>query len=66
MPGEFGLIAKYFARPTPSAILGLFSPKLALALFWIFLVAGAATIVGYLFVPYATLAPEACVFATVL
>ena len=22
MPGEFGLIAKYFARPTPSAILG--------------------------------------------
>ena len=34
----------------------LFSPKLALALFWIFLVAGAATIVGYLAVPYATLA----------
>ena len=22
MPGEFGLIAKYFARPTPSAVLG--------------------------------------------
>jgi nitric oxide reductase subunit B len=34
----------------------LFSPKLALAMFWIFLVAGAATIVGYLTVPYATLA----------
>src|SRR5574343_1952718 len=34
----------------------LFSPKLALAMFWIFLVAGAATIVGYLAVPYATLA----------
>ena len=34
----------------------LFSPKLALALFWIFLVAGALTIVGYLTVPYATLA----------
>ena len=34
----------------------LFSPKLALALFWIFLVAGALTIVGYLAVPYATLA----------
>ena len=34
----------------------LFSPKLALAMFWIFLVAGALTIVGYLAVPYATLA----------
>ncbi len=34
----------------------LFSPKLALLMFWIFLVAGAATIVGYLTVPYATLA----------
>ncbi|HLO62956.1 MAG TPA: cbb3-type cytochrome c oxidase subunit I [Azonexus sp.] len=34
----------------------LFSPKLALLMFWVFLVAGAATIVGYLAVPYATLA----------
>ena len=34
----------------------LFSPKLALAMFWIFLIAGALTIVGYLAVPYATLA----------
>jgi len=34
----------------------LFSPKLALLMFWIFLVAGALTIVGYLTVPYATLA----------
>ncbi|MGE5471252.1 MAG: cbb3-type cytochrome c oxidase subunit I [Bacteroidota bacterium] len=34
----------------------LFSPKLAIAMFWTFLVAGAATIVGYLAVPYATLA----------
>ncbi|WP_153131479.1 cbb3-type cytochrome c oxidase subunit I [Dechloromonas hortensis] len=34
----------------------LFSPKLALILFWTFLVAGALTIVGYLAVPYATLA----------
>jgi len=34
----------------------LFSPKLALILFWVFLVAGALTIVGYLTVPYATLA----------
>ncbi len=34
----------------------LYSPKLAVALFWIFLAAGAATILGYLLVPYATLA----------
>jgi nitric oxide reductase subunit B len=34
----------------------LFSPKLALAMFWIFLVAGALTILGYLLVPYAGLA----------
>ena len=34
----------------------LYSPKLALVLFWVFLVAGALTIVGYLAVPYATLA----------
>jgi len=34
----------------------LYSPKLALILFWVFLVAGALTIVGYLAVPYARLA----------
>ena len=34
----------------------LFSPRLALALFWIFLVAGALTVVGYLALPYADLA----------
>ncbi len=34
----------------------LFSPKLAITMFWIFLVAGALTILGYLMVPYATLA----------
>jgi len=34
----------------------LFSPKLAVAMFWIFLVAAALTVVGYLMVPYATLA----------
>ncbi|HEX8964049.1 MAG TPA: cbb3-type cytochrome c oxidase subunit I [Rhodocyclaceae bacterium] len=34
----------------------LFSPKLAIALFWIFLVAAGLTVVGYLLVPYATLA----------
>jgi nitric oxide reductase subunit B len=34
----------------------LFSPKLAIALFWIFLVAAGLTVVGYLLVPYAALA----------
>lgn len=34
----------------------LFSPKLAIAMFWIFLVAAALTVVGYLLVPYAGLA----------
>ncbi|MCK9387306.1 MAG: cbb3-type cytochrome c oxidase subunit I [Sulfuritalea sp.] len=34
----------------------LFSPKLAIALFWIFLVAAAATVAAYLLVPYASLA----------
>ena len=33
----------------------LWSPKLAMVTFWVFLVAGVATILGYLFVPYATL-----------
>ncbi len=33
----------------------LWSPKLAIITFWIFLAAGVATILGYLFVPYATL-----------
>lgn len=34
----------------------LYSPKLALVTFWVFLVAAALTVVGYLAVPYATLA----------
>jgi nitric oxide reductase subunit B len=34
----------------------LFSPKLAIALFWIFLVAASLTVLSYLTVPYATLA----------
>ncbi len=34
----------------------LHSPKLAIAMFWIFLVAAALTVLGYLLVPYATLA----------
>ena len=34
----------------------LYSPKLAVAMFWIFLLAAGLTVVGYLLVPYATLA----------
>ncbi|MFK5912977.1 MAG: cbb3-type cytochrome c oxidase subunit I [Woeseiaceae bacterium] len=34
----------------------LFSPKLAIILFWVFLAASVLTIIGYLAVPYATLA----------
>ncbi len=34
----------------------LFSPKLAIITFWVFLVAGALTILGYLLVPYSGLA----------
>ncbi|PKO94653.1 MAG: nitric-oxide reductase large subunit [Betaproteobacteria bacterium HGW-Betaproteobacteria-10] len=45
----------YFLIPEESET-ELFSPKLAMLMFWIFLVAGALTIVGYLTVPYATLA----------
>src|SRR5512143_3254148 len=52
----FGFMgAAYYLIPE-EAETELFSPKLALAMFWIFLVAGALTIVGYLAVPYATLA----------
>ena len=52
----FGFMgAAYFLVPE-EAERDIPSPKLALALFWIFLVAGALTIVGYLAVPYATLA----------
>ncbi|MDH5786024.1 MAG: cbb3-type cytochrome c oxidase subunit I [Chromatiales bacterium] len=52
----FGFMgASYYLVPEESET-ELHSPKLALALFWIFLVAGALTIVGYLAVPYATLA----------
>ncbi len=52
----FGFMgAAYYLVPEESE-RELFSPKLALAMFWIFLVAGALTIVGYLAVPYAALA----------
>jgi nitric oxide reductase subunit B len=52
----FGFMgAAYYLIPEESE-RELHSPKLALAMFWIFLIAGAATILGYLFVPYAKLA----------
>jgi len=52
----FGFMgAAYYLVPEESET-ELYSPKLALLMFWIFLVAGAATILGYLLVPYAKLA----------
>ena len=52
----FGFMgATYYMVPEETET-ELHSPKLALALFWIFLVAGALTIVGYLSLPYAELA----------
>ncbi|OWW20464.1 cbb3-type cytochrome c oxidase subunit I [Noviherbaspirillum denitrificans] len=52
----FGFMgAAYYLIPEESE-RELHSPKLAMATFWVFLIAGAATIVGYLAVPYAKLA----------
>jgi len=52
----FGFMgAAYFLVPE-EAETELHSPFLAKLMFWVFLVAGALTIVGYLAVPYATLA----------
>ena len=52
----FGFMgAAYYMVPEESET-ELYSPKLAMALFWIFAAAGVATILGYLLVPYSTLA----------
>lgn len=52
----FGFMgAAYYLVPEESE-RELVSPGLALAMFWIFLIAGALTILGYLLVPYSTLA----------
>jgi len=52
----FGFMgAAYYMVPEESET-ELYSPKLALILFWVFLVAGALTVLGYLMVPYAKLA----------
>ena len=52
----FGFMGGAYYMIPEEAETELFSPKLALAMFWIFLVAGAATILGYVLVPYARLA----------
>ncbi len=52
----FGFMGSAYYMVPEEAETELHSPKLAWALFWIFLVAGALTIVGYLTLPYAKLA----------
>ncbi len=47
--------AAYFIVPE-EAQTELYSPKLALITFWVFFVAAAATVLGYLLVPYSKLA----------
>ena len=52
----FGFMgAAYYLVPEESE-RELYSPKLAIITFWVFLVTGVLTIIGYLAVPYATLA----------
>ncbi len=52
----FGFMgASYFLVPEESE-RELYSPKLAIILFWVFLVASVLTILGYLLVPYSSLA----------
>ena len=52
----FGFMgAAYYLVPEESE-RELYSPKLAIITFWVFLITGVLTIVGYLAVPYATLA----------
>ncbi|MHB1676941.1 MAG: cbb3-type cytochrome c oxidase subunit I [Sulfuriferula sp.] len=47
--------AAYYIVPE-EAQTELYSPRLALITFWVFLIAAALTVLGYLFVPYAHLA----------
>jgi len=52
----FGFMgAAYYLVPEESET-ELYSPKLAIILFWVFAAAGVLTILGYLLVPYSTLA----------
>lgn len=52
----FGFMGAAYYMIPEEAETELYSPKLAIAMFWIFLIAGALTIVGYITVPYAKLA----------
>ncbi len=52
----FGFMGSAYYLVPEEAETELFSPKLALIMFWVFLAAGVLTILGYLMVPYATLA----------
>ncbi|WP_286266866.1 cbb3-type cytochrome c oxidase subunit I [Thalassotalea atypica] len=52
----FGFMGAAYYLVPEEAETELHSPKLAIALFWIFAAAGTLTILGYLLVPYSTLA----------
>ena len=52
----FGFMGSAYYLVPEEAERELYSPKLALLMFWIFLIAGALTVLGYLLVPYAGLA----------
>ncbi len=52
----FGFMGAAYYLVPEEAERDLHSPKLALVMFWIFLIAGALTILGYLLVPYSGLA----------
>jgi len=52
----FGFMGAAYYLVPEEAETELHSPKLAIVLFWIFAAAGVLTILGYLLVPYATLA----------
>ena len=52
----FGFMGSAYYLVPEESETELYSPKLAMVLFWVFLTAGALTIVGYLVVPYAKLA----------
>jgi nitric oxide reductase subunit B len=52
----FGFMGAAYYLVPDEAETELYSPKLAMVLFWVFAAAGVLTILGYLFVPYSTLA----------
>jgi len=52
----FGFMGAAYYLVPEEAETELFAPWLGYLMFWVFLVAGAATILGYLLVPYAALA----------